>query len=184
MSVDGSKKRKEPISVRGGDPRASRGISPYSPTVDLWYSSWSINSSILLRRSSCSSGPPPRTVEEEAGQADRAMEASTRLRSLCRLSSPWAAKVSMVKGVFSRWILIRPSVLWIFLRPKCCSEWQFTLSVGYTATLYLYTSDRPGSGRQLSGHVQCAFQCAFLVLLLRVGSKGTQGWPLLPERCP
>ena len=43
---------------------------------------------------------PPRTVEEEAGQADRAMEASTRLRSLCRLSSPRAAKVSMVKGVF------------------------------------------------------------------------------------
>ena len=28
------------------------------------------------------------------------MEASTRLRSLCRLSSPWAAKVSMVDGVF------------------------------------------------------------------------------------
>ena len=73
---------------------------------------------------------------------------------------------------------------WILLRPRCCCEWRFTLWVGYTAKLDLYTSDRPGSGGQLSGHVQCAFQCAFLVLLLRVGSKDTQGLPLLPERCP
>ena len=99
MSVDGPEWRKEPISVWGGDPGASRGISPSSPTVDLWYSSWSINSSILLHRSSCSSGPTPSMVEDEAGQADRAMEASTRLRSLCRLSSPWVAKVSMVNGI-------------------------------------------------------------------------------------
>ena len=38
-------------------------------------------------------------VEDEAGKADQAMEALTRLRSLCRLSSPWAAKVSMVNGI-------------------------------------------------------------------------------------
>ena len=99
MSVDGRDERKEPLPVWGGDPRVSRGISQSSPTVDLWYSSRSMNSSILLRRSSSSPGPPPKTVEDEAGQADRAIEASTRLRSLCRLSSPWAAMVSMVNGV-------------------------------------------------------------------------------------
>ena len=99
MSVDGPDKRKEPMSVWGGDPRASRGSSPSTPTVDRWYSSWSMNSSILLRRSSCSSGPTPSSEEDKAGQADRAMEASTRLRSLCELSSPWAAKVSMVNGI-------------------------------------------------------------------------------------
>ena len=38
-------------------------------------------------------------MEEEAGQADLAMEASTRLRSLCRLSSPLAAKVTRVKRI-------------------------------------------------------------------------------------
>ena len=74
--------------------------------------------------------------------------------------------------------------------PFCASDLletqmlRFTLWVGYTAKLDLYTSDRPGSGEQLSGHVQCAFQCDFLVLLLRVGWKGTRGLPLLPERCP
>ena len=60
---------------------------------------WAIGSGYRFSRSSCSSGLPPSTVEDEDGQADRAMEASTRLRSLCRLSSPWAAKVSMVNGV-------------------------------------------------------------------------------------
>ena len=82
-------------------------------------------------------------------------------------------------------------LFWADLVPPFCAldfpETQmlrFTLWVGYTAKLHLYTSDRPGSGGQLSGHVQCAFQCAFLVLLLKVGSKGSQGLPLLPERCP
>ena len=84
---------------------------------------------------------------------------------------------------YSGRILIRPSVLWIFLRPRCYSEWRFTLWVGYTAKLYLYTCDRPASGGQFIGHVQCIFRCAFLALLLRVGSKGSQGLPLLPERC-
>ena len=99
ISVDGPEQSREPISAWGGDPRASRGISSSSPTVDLWYSLWSMNLSILLCMSSWSSGPTPSTVEDEAGQAVRAMEASTRLRSLCRLSSPWAAKVSMVNRI-------------------------------------------------------------------------------------
>ena len=60
--------------------------------------SWSIYLSILLRTSSCSSGPPS-AVEEDAGQADLAMEAATRLRRCCGLSSPWAVKASMVKGI-------------------------------------------------------------------------------------
>ena len=30
-----------------------------------------------------------------------------------------------------------PSVPWIFLRPRCCSEWRFTLRVGYTAKFFL-----------------------------------------------
>ena len=47
----------------------------------------------------------------------------------------------IVLGGFSEF---RPSVLWIFLRPRCCSEWRFTLWVGYNAMLHLYTSDRPG----------------------------------------
>ena len=53
-------------------------------------------------------------------------------------------------------------MLWIFLRPRCCSEWRFTLLVGYTAKLDLYTSDRPCSGGQLSGHLNVLFSVLFL----------------------